>query len=44
MEPTSGHRPNILLVHGAFSDGSIWGQVIEPFNIRASMSLPARFL
>jgi pimeloyl-ACP methyl ester carboxylesterase len=30
MELTNGkHRSNILMVHGAFSDGSIWGQVIE---------------
>lgn len=42
MELTDGkHRSNILLVHGAFSDGSIWGQVIETlqhkgFNVVAS--------
>jgi pimeloyl-ACP methyl ester carboxylesterase len=42
MEPTDHkHRPNILLVHGAFADGSVWGQVIENlqdkgFNVVAS--------
>jgi pimeloyl-ACP methyl ester carboxylesterase len=42
MEPTDGkQRSNILLVHGAFADGSIWGQVIETlqhagFNVVAS--------
>jgi pimeloyl-ACP methyl ester carboxylesterase len=30
MEPTDGkQQSNILLVHGAFADGSIWGRVIE---------------
>jgi pimeloyl-ACP methyl ester carboxylesterase len=42
METTQDRdRPNILLVHGAFSDGSIWGLVIETlqdkgFNVVAS--------
>jgi pimeloyl-ACP methyl ester carboxylesterase len=42
MEPTEGkHLSNILLVHGAFADGSVWGQVIETlqykgFNVVAS--------
>ena len=42
MEPTDHkRRPNILLVHGAFADGSVWGQVIENlqdqgFNVVAS--------
>jgi pimeloyl-ACP methyl ester carboxylesterase len=35
------HEPNILLVHGAFADGSIWTQVIQNlqqrrFNVVAS--------
>src|SRR5947209_6677702 len=42
MEPTDRkHGPNILLVHGAFADGSIWIPVIkrlqrEGFNVVAS--------
>jgi pimeloyl-ACP methyl ester carboxylesterase len=42
MEPTDGkRRSNILLVHGAFADGSVWGRVIETlqymgFNVVAS--------
>jgi hypothetical protein len=38
MEPTDGkHRSNILLVHGAFADGSIWDRSSRPCNIRALM-------
>ncbi len=44
MEPTDHkhkHKPNILLVHGATADGSIWTQVIQNlqhngFNVVAS--------
>jgi pimeloyl-ACP methyl ester carboxylesterase len=35
MELSDGkHRSNILLVHGAFADGSIWGQVIESLQLK----------
>jgi hypothetical protein len=45
MQPTHGkHRLNILLVHGALSDGRSGDRSSRPSNIRASTSLPAKSL
>ena len=29
MNPQDGSRPTVVLVHGAFADGSSWNEVIK---------------
>jgi hypothetical protein len=43
MSP-SLQKGTVVLVHGAWADGSSWGEVILPLEQQGSRLLPHRFL
>ena len=39
--PQDGSRPTVVLVHGAFADGSSWNEVIERLQVEEQFSMEA---